>query len=154
MKPSIWAVIPTLNALNGQLSNTLCDQLGIQFIDVNHDSLTASMPVDARTKQPMGFLHGGASCALAESVGSMAANHCIDQTKQICVGLDLNINYTQSAQSGTVIAIAKPLHLGQSTQVWEIRISDEKNKLISIARFTVVILKKYPGQENPGNMQI
>ena len=98
------------------------------------------MPVDHRTKQPFGFLHGGASVALAESLGSIAANFAIDQTKQYCVGLDINANHVRAVKEGYVYGISKPLHIGKSTHVWEIKITNEEKKLVCISRITMAII--------------
>ena len=116
--------------------------LDIQFTAIDSESLTATMPVDHRTKQPLGLLHGGASVALAETIGSTAANLILDPTKQIAVGLDINANHLRSVSGGNVTGVGKPLHLGRSTQVWEIRIFDEAQKLVSISRLTMAILDK------------
>ena len=98
------------------------------------------MPVDNRTKQPLGLLNGGASCALAETVASTAANYCVDQTKAYCVGLEINANHIKSATGGLVTATAKPLHMGRRSQVWEISIVNEKNQLVCISRMTLAVL--------------
>lgn len=100
------------------------------------------MPVDKRTHQPMGLLHGGASVTLAETLGSVAATCCIDQDKQFCVGLEINANHLKSVRSGIVTGITKPLHLGKKTQVWEIRIMSEAQELVCISRLTVAVLDK------------
>ena len=136
----IWITHLSLEEINKRARNTLCDHLGIEFIEVGDDHLTASMPVDARTCQPMGILHGGASCALAETVGSAAANYCVDQSQKLCVGLDINANHLRPVRSGSVIAVAKPLHLGKTTQVWEIKIYNEQKQLVSVSRLTMAIL--------------
>lgn len=130
--------LPMLNALS---SGTLGDTLGIEFSEFGDDYLIAKMPVDARTKQPMGLLHGGASAALAETVGSVAALLCIDRTKYACVGLDINCNHVRGKKEGWVYATAKPFHLGKTTHVWEILIKDEKQKLICVSRLTMAVIK-------------
>ena len=121
--------------------NTMGTFLGMQWVEVGNDYLKMSMPVDDRTKQPYGLLHGGASCALAETVGSVASYYVLDPTKFICVGLEINANHIRSAKNGLVIATATRLHLGTSTHVWDIKINDENNKLICVSRLTVAILK-------------
>ena len=121
---------------------TLAEALGIQIIEINGNSITATMPVDQRTIQPQGILHGGASVALAETVGSISANLTIDHSKQYCVGLEINANHIRAVRSGFVTAVSNPLHIGRSTQVWEIRITDEKGKLVCVSRLTVAILNK------------
>jgi len=100
------------------------------------------MPVNEKTHQPYGLLHGGASAALAETIGSVAGSLCIDRHKQICVGIEINCNHIKGIQSGTVYAVAKPLHIGASTHVWDIKITDHKNKLICVSRLTLAILKR------------
>ena len=98
------------------------------------------MPVDNRTHQPMGLLHGGASVVLAETIGSSAANLCLDITKEYAVGLDINSNHLKGVRDGFVFGIAKPIHIGGKTQVWEIKIYDEKDKLVNISRLTMAVL--------------
>lgn len=141
-KTSIWITPITLEEVNQRSKNTLSDHLGIEFTELGGDYLIAKMPIDQRTLQPMGILHGGASCVLAETVGSAAANYCIDQKTQVGVGLDININHIRSVRHGFVTGVAKPLHLGKSTQVWEIKIFDEKKQLIAVSRLTIAILKR------------
>lgn len=123
-------------------SNTMGEHLGMQWIAVGDDYLKMKMPVDNRTKQPYGLLHGGASCALAETVGSVASAFVIDPDKFICVGLEINANHVRSAREGYVTATCTPLHIGATTHVWDIKICDEREKLICISRLTVAILKK------------
>lgn len=139
----IWITPLNLSEVNKRARSTLSDHLGIEFTEVGDDHLTASMPVDERTCQPMGILHGGASCALAETVGSAAANYCVDQSQKVCVGLDINANHLRPVRSGsTITAVAKPLHLGKTTQVWEIKITNESKQLVSVARLTMAILAR------------
>lgn len=121
---------------------TLTEALGIEITEIGQNSITATMPVDHRTIQPMGLLHGGASVALAETVGSVCANGTIDHQKQFCVGLEINANHIRSVKSGYVRAVSSPLHLGKSTQVWEIKITDESGKLVCVSRITMAILNK------------
>jgi 1,4-dihydroxy-2-naphthoyl-CoA hydrolase len=121
---------------------TMGTHLGMQFVELGNDFLKMSMPVDERTKQPYGLLHGGASCALAETVGSIASALVIDTTKQICVGLEINANHLRGVKEGMVIATATRLHIGSSTHVWDIKIHDEALKLICVSRLTVAILGK------------
>jgi 1,4-dihydroxy-2-naphthoyl-CoA hydrolase len=122
--------------------NTLGNHIGIKFIEIGNDFLKASMPVDERTKQPYGLLHGGASVALAETIGSVASALVVDTEKFICVGLEINANHVRSVREGFVIATCTPLHLGSSTHVWDIKIHDEKERLICVSRITVAILIK------------
>lgn len=122
--------------------NTLADHLGMQFSEVGENFLKATMPVDERTRQPYGLLHGGASAALAETLGSVASALVIDHYKWICVGLEINANHIRSVKEGYVTGTCRPIHIGASTHVWDIRITDEKDKLVCISRLTVAILKK------------
>ena len=122
--------------------NTLGEHLGMQFTEVGSDYLKATMPVDHRTHQPYGLLHGGASVALAETVGSVASALVIDSDKWMCVGLDINANHVRGVRSGIVTATAKPLHLGSTTHVWDIQIHNERQQLVCISRLTVAILKR------------
>lgn len=132
----------TLEQLNKLSSNTMAERIGIEFTAIGNDYMEAKMPVDERTQQPLGMLHGGASVALAETMGSVAATCCVDTTRQFCVGLDINANHIRSVRSGYVKGITKPLHIGKKTQVWEIRILNEKEELICISRITMAVLNK------------
>jgi len=132
----------TLEALNKWSANTLAEQLGIEFTAIGDDFLEAKMPVDNRTKQPMGLLHGGASVALAETMGSVASTLCVDTATQFCVGLEINANHLKGARDGVVKGITKPIHIGKKTQVWEIRISNERDELVCISRITMAVLDK------------
>lgn len=139
---AIWVKKPHLEELNQWVKNSLIDHLGIKFTKVEEDALHATMPVNAKTMQPMQILHGGATAALAETVANAAANFCVDFSKQVCVGLELNVNHIKSVQSGFVTAIARPLHLGRTTQVWDIRIYNDQNRLTAASRLTVAILER------------
>ena len=121
---------------------TMASYLDIKFVELGDDFLKLSMPVNERTRQPYGVLHGGASCVLAETVGSFASALVIDLDKYICMGLDINANHVRSAKSGLVIANCTPLHLGKTTHVWDIKIYNEDEKLVCISRLTVAILEK------------
>ena len=138
----IWHSDLTLDLLNERGKNTLIEYVGIEFIEIGDDFLVARMPVDHRTLQPAGIMHGGSSCVLAESVGSTAANCCVDSNKAYCVGLEINTNHIKSIREGFVIGTAKPYHIGRTTQVWGIEIVNEQNKLISINRLTMAVLQK------------
>lgn len=116
--------------------------LGMEWVELGDDYLKARMPVNDRTKQPYGLLHGGASCALAESIGSIASHFVVDSNKNICVGLEINANHIRSVTSGFVTATCIPLHLGKSTHVWDIKIHDDDKKLVCVSRLTVAILAK------------
>jgi 1,4-dihydroxy-2-naphthoyl-CoA hydrolase len=142
MKKPIWTTPITLEEINRRCKNTLSSHLGIEFSEIGDEHLSAAMPIDTRTLQPMGIMHGGASAALAETVASAAANYCIDPAQKVCVGLDLNINHIRAVRSGTVTGIARPLHLGRTTQVWEIKIYNEQKQLISAARLTLAVIEK------------
>ncbi|MEX2230966.1 MAG: hotdog fold thioesterase [Cyclobacteriaceae bacterium] len=132
----------TLEALNGLSKNTMAERLGIEFTAVGSDYLEAKMPVDARTHQPFGLLHGGASVALAETMGSVAATCCIDLARQFCVGLEINANHIRGVREGYVKGITKPIHIGKKTQVWEIRILNDQEELVCISRITLAVLDK------------
>jgi 1,4-dihydroxy-2-naphthoyl-CoA hydrolase len=121
---------------------TMGEHLGIQWTEVGENYIKAKMPVDHRTIQPYGLLHGGASCALAETIGSVASAMVVDHSKFFCVGLEINANHIRSAREGFVTGVAMPLHLGSSTHVWDIKIFDEKEKLVCVSRLTVAILKR------------
>lgn len=135
----------TIDMLNAQSKDTMAETLDIRFIEVSDHFLKATMPVDRRTHQPYGLLHGGASAALAETLGSVASWLCIDPEKQICVGIEINCNHVRGKKDGIVTGTAMPLHLGATTHVWDIKITDEKEKLICISRLTVAVLKRKAG---------
>ena len=138
------AVFPpelTIEDLNRSMPNTMREHIGIQFTTVPVDYLEAKMPVDQRTQQPMGLLHGGASVALAETMGSIGAYCVIDQSKYFCVGLEINANHLKGAKGGYVIGRTTPIHIGKQTHVWEIRIRDEQDNPICISRITMAILE-------------
>jgi 1,4-dihydroxy-2-naphthoyl-CoA hydrolase len=134
----------TLEIINQFSRNTLVEHIGIRFTAIGDDFLEATMPVDARTHQPLGLLHGGASVALAETMGSVAATCCVDPSRQYCVGLEINANHIKSARSGYVKGVTRPVHIGGKTQVWEIRITNEQNELVCISRITIAVLDKKP----------
>jgi uncharacterized protein (TIGR00369 family) len=125
---------------------TMVDHLGIEFLEVGDDYVKARMPVDRRTIQPFGLLHGGASVALAETLGSVAANLCVDREKKMCVGLEINANHLRPVTNGFVYGVARPVHVGDTTQVWEIRILNEQDKLVCISRLTLANLDKQAKQ--------
>ena len=137
----MWKAPVTCEEINQKCRNTLVDHLGIEFMQMGDDFLSARMPVDRRTCQPMGIVHGGATAALAETVANAAANYCVEKGK-ICVGLELNINHMRAVYAGFVTAVARPLHLGKSTQVWEIKITNEAGQLTSAARLTIAVIVK------------
>jgi 1,4-dihydroxy-2-naphthoyl-CoA hydrolase len=122
--------------------NTLNEHLGIKITELGDNFVKASMPVDHRTHQPHGLLHGGASAALAETLGSVASALVIDRQNFICVGIEINANHIRGVKTGLVIGTCTPIHIGSTTHVWDIRINDDNNKLICVSRLTVAILKK------------
>ncbi len=121
---------------------TMSEHLGIEWMEIGENFLKARMPVDHRTIQPYGLLHGGASCVLAETIGSVASALVIDDTANFCVGIEINANHIRSAKSGYVYGTCSPLHLGASTHVWDIRITDEKDRLVCVSRLTVAVMKR------------
>lgn len=131
-----------LDAVNSMSKGCMVEHLGIEFTEIGADYLVATMPVDHRTKQPMGLLHGGASVALAETMGSVGATLTIDLNKQYPVGLEINTNHIKSATEGLVTGTAKSIHLGRGTQVWSIEIHNEDKKLVAISRITIAILDR------------
>ncbi|EKM94264.1 MAG: hotdog fold thioesterase [Pseudomonas sp.] len=137
---SIWKRQPDLDSLHSNRKNTISELLDIRFESFDDQSITASMPVDARTHQPYGLLHGGASVVLAETLGSMASYHCIDTSRFYCVGLEVNANHLRALRSGRVTGVCRPVHLGRSTHVWDIRLHGEDGKPSCISRLTVAIV--------------
>ena len=139
---AIWHAPVTVEILNNFSANTMIQHIGIEFTDVGKDYLTAKMPVDARTIQPAGLLHGGASVTLAETLGSVAAYLCVDPEKKTCVGIEINANHIRSVKSGYVFGRVNPIHIGTSTHIWEIRIVNEHDHLVCVSRITMAILNK------------
>ncbi|MCE3008275.1 MAG: hotdog fold thioesterase [Bacteroidetes bacterium] len=133
---------PTPSELNEKWVTHMLQHVGIEFTEVGHNYLKARMPVDARTQQTFGILHGGASVVLAESVGSIAANLCVAPDRQACVGLDINANHLRTVRSGWVYAHAHPIHLGQSTQVWQIDLTNEDGQAVCASRLTMAVINK------------
>lgn len=131
----------SLEKLQSMSAGTMSEHLGILFSEIGDNYLKATMPVDHRTKQPYGLLHGGASVALAETLGSVASSLVLDTNVFICVGLEINANHIRSVNQGLVTGTATPVHLGSSTHVWEIKIHDQRERLVCISRLTVAILK-------------
>ena len=119
---------------------TMIEHLGIEMIEAGDDFLKARMPVDNRTRQPAGVLHGGASVVLAETMASWAATFCVDPEKFYCVGLEINANHVRAVAEGFVYGTARPLHLGRTTQIWDVRITDESDKLVCVSRVTMAVL--------------
>ena len=137
---AIWREPFPLVEVQQHSQNTLISQLGIEFVEAGDDYLTAKMPVDARTHQPAHMLHGGASVALAETLASWAATFVVDREKNYCVGLEINANHVRAVGSGWVIGTARPVHLGRSTQIWDVRIVDESDRLVCVSRVTMAVL--------------
>ncbi|ERI51847.1 esterase [Pseudomonas sp. EGD-AK9] len=144
---SLWRQAPDLDALNALQKHTIGELLGIRFESFDDDSLSASMAVDARTHQPYGLLHGGASVVLAETLGSMASYLCIDSSRFYCVGLEVNANHLRGLRAGRVHAVARPVHLGRTTHVWDIRLSGDDGKPSCISRLTMAIVPL--GEQRP-----
>lgn len=129
-----------IDALNARARGSMVEALGILIIEAGDDWLRGTMPVDARTKQPYGLLHGGASVALAETLGSMAGGLCVDSATEAVVGLEINANHLRAVREGTVTGTARALHVGRSTHVWEIRIENEAGKPVCISRITLAVV--------------
>lgn len=139
----IWKNLPDLNQVNQLFDRYLTGLLDIKASEITADSISASMPISEKVLQPFGILHGGASVVLAESVGSIASALIIDTDKYNAVGLEINANHLRPGKKGS-LAVAKctPLHIGRSTHVWDIKIHDDKNRMLSVCRLTVAITKK------------
>ncbi|WP_034840138.1 hotdog fold thioesterase [Endozoicomonas numazuensis] len=138
---SIWKTQATPESLNQRMEGNMCSHVGIKIVEIGDDFVRGTMPVDERAKQPAGLLHGGASVVLAETLGSMGANLCCAKD-QYCVGLEINANHLKSALSGEVTGTAKAVHIGRSTQVWEIRIENEQGQLVCISRLTMSAISR------------
>ena len=138
---SIWKQPITVGLVNQTETNTLVQHLGIEILEIGPDFIRAKMPVDERTRQPYGILHGGASVVLAESLGSMGSAFCIENIGEfVPVGLEINANHVRSVREGFVYGTARPIHLGRMTHIWEIRIETKDEKLVCISRLTVAIV--------------
>lgn len=138
---SIWHLTPNLDMINDQMNkNTIVEWLGIQITEVGDDFLSGTMPADTRTFQPYGVVHGGANVVLAETLGSVAGAHVIDMSTTKCLGQDVNATHLRPVSSGLVLGIAKPIHLGRRSHVWEIRLTNEAGKLTCISKLTLAIL--------------
>lgn len=141
---SLWHKTPSLEQINRSHDNTAVSQMGIEFTEVGDDYLVARMPVDARTRQPAGLLHGGATMLFAETLASCAAWQTIDRARTDAVGLEINANHLHAVREGWVTGRVAPIHAGRSTQVWEVRVTDEKERLVSVGRVTVSLIAKAP----------
>jgi 1,4-dihydroxy-2-naphthoyl-CoA hydrolase len=142
IKMTIWFKEFSIEELNRRGKNTMAEFLDIQFTEIGENFLTATMPVNERTKQPIGILHGGANVVLAETVASTAANVVIDFNQFYCVGLEINANHLRSVNEGLVTAITSPIHLGRTTQIWEIKIFNELGKQTCASRMTAAVIKR------------
>jgi 1,4-dihydroxy-2-naphthoyl-CoA hydrolase len=139
---SIWRSLRTIDELNGNLPGTLIENLGILFTEIGDDFVRATMPVDTRTVQPYGLLHGGASVALAETLGSTGASMCVDAAEYQVVGQEINANHVRAARSGLVTGTARAVHLGGRSHVWSIEIVNDAEKLVCISRITMAVIKR------------
>jgi 1,4-dihydroxy-2-naphthoyl-CoA hydrolase len=139
---SIWKTKTTVDQLKKRSEQTMIQHLGIEYLEIGDDYLKARMPVDHRTHQTAGILHGGASVALAETLGSIAARLCVAREDKTIVGLEINANHVRPVQAGWVTGVAKPIHLGNSTQIWEININNDQDKLVCVSRLTVAVIDK------------
>ncbi|MDQ8048114.1 hotdog fold thioesterase [Luteibacter sp.] len=148
---AIWKDPIDLARINGWSRGTMMETLDIRFTDFGDDWLRGTMPVNHRTQQPFGLLHGGASVVLAETLGSSAALLTLDVEKEVAVGLDINANHIRGVRGGIVTGTAKALHLGRTTQVWEIRIEEEQGKLVCLSRLTMAVIPSPGGA--PGNLR-
>ena len=139
---TIWKSTRSLEELNSDGGDTLIGHLGIRFTEIGEDFVRGTMPVDARTRQPYGLLHGGASVALAETLGSMGATMCVDAGEYLCVGQEINANHVRGARTGFVTGTARPVHLGGRSHVWTIEILDAAGKLVCTSRLTIAIIRR------------
>ena len=138
----IWQKPIDIASLNTMENEFMPGLLGITFSDIGPDFLCATMPVDLRTKQPFGVLHGGASVVLAETLGSVAGYYCLEDVEEVCFGLSINSNHLRSVSSGIVEGKTTPYHIGRTTQVWHIEIKDDRDRLINVSRLTLAVVKK------------
>jgi 1,4-dihydroxy-2-naphthoyl-CoA hydrolase len=139
---AVWHQQPTVEGLNQLLSRDMVSRLGMEFTEVGDDFLRARLPVDERTQQPYGLLHGGVSCVVAESMGSLGSALCVDAETHYCVGVDINASHLRSASRGYVYAETRPLRIGRRNQVWETRITGEDGRLICVARLTTAVIER------------
>ena len=139
---TLWKTTPDLKLINRPGAENMISLLGIEFFEAGADFLRARMPVDKRTLQPFGLLHGGASVTLAETMGSTASMLCVDMQKNVIVGLEINANHVRAVRDGWVIGTVRPLHVGRTTHLWDIRIENEEGKLVCISRLTAAVIAK------------
>ncbi len=136
----IWSKLATLSDINARIPGTMMEHIGIEFTEIGDDYIRGRMPVDHRTFQPAGLLHGGASVALAETLGSVSAFLCLERDDQYVVGMEINANHVRPVRSGYVYGECKPIHIGSSTHIWQTRITDEQDNLVCISRMTLAVL--------------
>ena len=141
---AIWHRRPTLAGLQAMARGNAIEHLGIEFMEVGDDWISARMPVDARTIQPYGLLHGGVSVVLAETLGSAAAHHCVDDNAFLTVGIQISANHVRGVREGLVHGIARALHLGRTTHLWEIRIANDAGQLVCASNLTVSVVPRQP----------
>jgi len=141
---AIWFTNPTIDDVRKASVGLLSSHLGIEFTEWGDDYLRGTMPVESRTRQPMGYLHGGASLALAETLGSVAANYVVDPARFRCLGQDINANHLRPVTDGLVIGTARAIHLGSRSQVWGIEIRDPRERLVCISRLTMAVVEWRP----------
>lgn len=139
---SIWFEPFPVELAQEMGANCILGHLGIELVEAGNDYLKGRMPVDQRTKQPGGVLHGGASVVLAETLASWASTFTVDRSRYYCVGLEINANHVRAAKDGFVYGTARPIHLGRTTQIWEVRISDDRDRLVCVSRVTMAVLAK------------
>jgi len=140
----IWKSLRSVEELNSGRAGTMIEHLGIEFTEIGDDFVRGTMPVDGRTRQPYGLLHGGASVALAETLGSTGAVMCVDTAEYQCVGQEINANHLRAVSAGTVTATARPFHLGGRSHVWHIEIRDESERLVCVSRLTMAVVDRRP----------
>ena len=139
---TIWKSLRTVEELNSGRAGTLVEHLGIEFTQISDDFIRGTMPVDGRTRQPYGLLHGGASVALAETLGSMGASMCVDAEEFQCVGQEINANHVRAARTGRVTGTARPVHLGGRSHVWVIEVVNDAGNLVCTSRLTIAIIRR------------
>lgn len=142
MSESIWVATPSPAALNTLHEDTAVSQMGIEIVEVGPDYLCGRMPVDNRTMQPFGLMHGGAAVLLLETLASAAANHCVDLETHICVGVEVNCNHVRGVGAGVVLGKAQALHIGKASMIWALEARDEQQRLVTVGRLTVSVIKK------------
>ena len=146
---AIWFGNPSIEDAVTSQAGLLAPHLGIEMTEFGADFLRGTMPVEPRTRQPMGYLHGGASLVLAETLGSVAANFVVDRAKFRCLGQEINANHLRPVSDGRVTGTARPFHLGARSQVWSIEIRDPQERLVCISRLTVAVVEWRPKSEDP-----